>query len=393
MHYFIYPTANSWISSGSSHVTDETFRDQNFGQDQILELKKEYFNNSFDYETRILINFAGNSFNEISQSVIDGDIPHASTGLTKYYLRLYEAEGNQELSSDYQIQAFPLSQSWDEGTGKFGDNPKITNGVSWENRNYPAGGTATSWSRVHSDGSDVRLHGGNFMTGSGYEASQSFSYASPDIEMDVTSIVDNWLVGSASNNGFLLRFSSSLAHTNGIVTRGTGITGSFAQLKFFSRNTHTIYAPKLEVRWDDHIACSGSNTGSLTELTMSGGADNYLYMIGLRESYKENEKVRFRVGARKRYIQKSFSSAVHTVSSSFIPEDSGSYSILDVATGETIIPFSGYTSMSCDSTSNYFTQWMNTFEPDRAYKIIYKLKYDDGQEHIVDNNFEFIIER
>ena len=392
MHYFIYPTADSWISSGSSTITGESFRDQNFGQDQILELKKQYFNNSFNYETRILINFAGSSFNEISQSVIDGDIPHASTGLAKYYLRLYEAEGNKELSTDYQIQAFAISQSWDEGTGNFGDDPKITNGVSWENRNYPAGGNAVTWSTSGPDGADVARHGGHYMSGSrGVEASQSFSYASPDIEMDVTSIVDQWLVGSASNNGFLLRFSASAGdHYN---TVDPGFTGSFGQLKFFSKNTHTIYAPKLEVRWDDHIACSGSNTGSLTELTMSGGADNYLYMIGLRESYREDEKVRFRVGARKRYIQKSFSSTLHTVSSSFIPEDSGSYSILDIATGETIIPFSGYTSMSCDTTSNYFTQWMNTFEPDRVYKIIYKLKYNDGQEQIFDNNFEFTVKR
>ena len=38
-------------------------------------------------------------------------------------------------------------------------------------------------------------------------------------------------------------------------------------------------------------------------------------------------------------------------------------------------------------------QWLNTFEPDRVYKIIYKLKYDDGQEEIIDNDFEFKIKR
>ena len=394
MHYFIYPTADSWISSGSSHVTGESFRDQNFGQDEILELKKEYFNDSFDYETRILINFAGDSFNELSASVSSSGgeflIPEVSTGLTKYYLRLYEAEGNSELSTQYTLQAFPLSQSWDEGRGNLGDNPKTIDGVSWENRNNYPGSTEVSWSTVDGSGAGVSKHGGFVMTGSGLEASQSFSYQSPDIEMDVTDIVDKWLVGSASNNGFLLRFSASSVYQN---TVDPNFTDSYAQLKFFSRNTHTIYAPKLEVRWDNHIPCTGSITGSLLEITMSGGADNYLYMIGLRDSYKESERVKFRVGARKRYIQKSFSTSVHRVSGSFIPEGSGSYSILDVATGETIVPFSAYTSMSCDSTSNYFTQWMNTFEPDRVYKILYKIKYNDGQEQVVDNNFEFKIKR
>ena len=88
-------------------------------------------------------------------------------------------------------------------------------------------------------------------------------------------------------------------------------------------------------------------------------------------------------------MQKTFSTSVQTVTGSFIPEGSGSYSIKDVATGETIVPFSAYTSMSCDSTSNYFIQWLNGFQPNRVYKIIYKLNYNDGQEIIYDDNFEF----
>ena len=77
-------------------------------------------------------------------------------------------------------------------------------------------------------------------------------------------------------------------------------------------------------------------------------------MAEFKESYKETEKVKFRFGARKRYIQKSFSNSVQTVTGSFIPESSGSYAIKDVATDEFIVPFSSYTSMSCDSKSNYF---------------------------------------
>ena len=47
--------------------------------------------------------------------------------------------------------------------------------------------------------------------------------------------------------------------------------------------------------------------------------------------------------------------------------------------------------MSCDSNSMYFDQWFNTFDPGRYYKILFKLKYDDGQEIIYDNNEEFKI--
>tara|TARA_R100000008_G_scaffold86815_1_gene81815 strand:+ start:2005 stop:3147 length:1143 start_codon:yes stop_codon:yes gene_type:complete len=380
MHHFIFPTQDTWISSGSSNIDGTSFKDQNFGQDPILELKKEFFNLTFDYPTRALIQF---DLTDISSSMVRAISTTRTQDIKnpKFYLRLFEAEGNKELSTEYKLAAFPISQSWDEGRGKFGDKPKVTNGCSWENRSYPDGGSAVTWSRA--DGTN--FYGGAFDSGS-FNASQSFSYQSPDVEMDVTAIVNGWLdksINNGNNYGFLLKFSGS-QETNGT---------TFGHLKFFSSNTHTIYAPKLEVRWDDHTIITGSATGSLLQITSSGLVDNFLSMPGLRESYKEDEKVKFRVKPRQRYVQKTFSRAVQDMSGSYFGEGSGSYSIVDVGTGETIVPFSAYTSMSCDANGNYFIQWLNGFYPDRIYKIIYKLKYTDGQEQIFDNNFEFKIKR
>ena len=385
MHYFIYPTKDAWISSGSNKATTGiSERDQNYGQDEILELKKNFWNKSFDYQTRVLLQF---DLTSISQSLINKEITNP-----KYYLRLYEAEGNKDLSTSYTLSTHPISQSWDEGTGKFGDNPKVTNGVSWDNRNYFPGNSAVTWSQVRNPSS--QSYGGSFYTGSGYESSQSFSYESPDVNMDITTVVENWLgapriTNKITNNGLLLKFSGS-AETD---------KKTFGQLKFFSKNTNTIYPPKLEIRWDDHIFNSSSKwnkssqTGSLLPLSMSGHVDNYLYMVGLRDKYRETEKIKFRVRGRERYVQKTFSRSVQTITGSFIQEGSGSYSIVDIATNEVIIPFSAYTSMSCDETSNYFIQWMNGFQTDRIYKILYKLNYNDGQEQIFDNNFEFKVVR
>ena len=369
MHYFIYATKDAWISSGSNHI-DTVYTDANYGQDEMLELKKEFWNLAFDYPTRALISFAGTEFTNVSQSIADGTISSP-----KFYLRLYEAEGVQELSTEYKIAAYPLSQSWAEGTGKYGDRPKVTNGVSWENRNYYPGASAVTWSNATGTSS----FGGRYITASGWIASQSFSSESPDVNMDITDMVNKWLNKSVDNHGMILRFSAS-QETN---------DETHGKLKFFSANTNTIYTPKLEVRWDDHKPCTGSNTGSLLPMTMSGAPDYTLYMRGLRESYKENEKVKFRVMPRKRYIQKTFSTSVQTITGSFIPEGSGSYSIVDMATGETVVPFSAYTSMSCDSTSNYFDQWLNSFQPNRAYKIMYRIKFNDNQEIIYDDNFQF----
>jgi hypothetical protein len=373
MHHFIFPNQDTWISSGSSTITGESFKDQNFGRDQILEVKKEFFNNSFDHQTRALVQFSGDEFTELSKSVADGTI----TSDAKYYLRLYEAEGNAEMTEEYTLAVQPISESWTEGTGKFGDNPKNTNGCSFENRSNPIGGNAVTWSNA-----------GVTITTVGSSSVQSFSNQSPDVNVEVTDMVNMWLNSSIENYGMLINFSGS---------QETDET-TFGHLKFFSRNTHTIYSPQLEVRWDDHLPCTGSNTGSLTELTSSGLADNFLFMKGLRESYKVGERVKFRVGARKRYIQKTFNTSVQTVTGSFIPEGSGSYAIKDVVTDEFIVPFednqdTSYTQLSCDSNSNYFIQYLDGFYPDRVYKILLKLKLDDGQEQVFDDDFEFIVKR
>ena len=199
--------------------------------------------------------------------------------------------------------------------------------------------------------------------------------------MDITTIAKKWFGGENTNYGLLIRLSGS---------RETS-SGSFEDIKFFSRQTNTIYSPKIELKWDDHLPATGSNTGSLTSLDISGNSENYLYPIHFREAYKETETIKFRFGARKRYIQKSFTTSVQTVSGSFIPHGKGSYSIIDMATNESVVPFSAYTTMSCDTTSNYFKQDLNAFEPNRAYKILIKVNHDDGQEIIYDNDFEFIL--
>ena len=372
MHYFIKANQDSYISSGSDFITGESFTKQNFGQDQILELKRVYFNEQFLYPTRVLVQF---DITELSSSLVKNEITNP-----QYFLRLYEAEGNRNLSSTYDLLAHPISQSWDEGIGKFGDTPRTTDGCSWKYRFNRRGDTFISWS--NNDGTEAL--GASVV--SEYYATQSFSYRTPDVEMNISPIVNFWLGQPAiGNNGLLLRFSGSQE------TETTGSDRKYGELKFFSSQTNTIFSPKLEVRWDDHKPCTGSNTGSLQALDMSGEADNFVYMKGLKQSYKPTETVKFRIGSRKRYIQKTFSTSYQTASGSYIAEGSGSYSIIDIASGETIVPFSPFTSMSCDSVSNYFIQRFDEFEPNRVFKIIYKLKYNDGQEQIFDDDFEFIV--
>ena len=362
MHRYFFTTKDTFISSGSNELTGEDFKDKNTGQDEILQLKKVFFDRAFHHPTRLLIQF---DTDEIETYISSSVLPSTY----KLNLRLYETEGTSGLSEEYIIAAYPLSQEWDEGVGKEIDVPKTTDGCSWLYRKNRDGASEVEWTTP----------GGTYVASD--EVTQSFSSESPDINMDITSVAKKWFSGDNTNYGLLLRLSGSRENS----------TGSFEDIKFFSRQTNTIYSPKIELKWDDHLPATGSNTGSLNELDISGGVENYLYPIHFREAYKETETIKFRFGARKRYIQKSFSTSVQTVSGSFIPHGSGSYSIIDMATNESVVPFSAYTTMSCDTTSNYFKQDLNAFEPNRSYKILIKVNHDDGQEIIYDNDFEFIL--
>ena len=66
MHYSIYPTKDTWISSGSRKTDGESLSEQNFGQDEILELKKTFYDLNFDYPTRVLVQF---DLSDISSSI------------------------------------------------------------------------------------------------------------------------------------------------------------------------------------------------------------------------------------------------------------------------------------------------------------------------------------
>ena len=122
-----------------------------------------------------------------------------------------------------------------------------------------------SFKEVAAESGSRSTTGGGAWYRNNAECSQSFSYESPDVNMDVSDIVNNWLDNSISNNGLILKWSGSQEDS----------TDYSGDINFFSSDAQSIYSPKIEVRWDKHIACSGSNTGSLTQLTIDGTNDNY----------------------------------------------------------------------------------------------------------------------
>lgn len=187
----------------------------------------------------------------------------------KFHLKI-KVSNEYDLPINYTVYAFAVSQSWNMGDGYWSDGGS-DEGVSWTYKDNNYGST---WYNTSISGSRPAI---NFITdttnstssfgyggGTWYSesfCSQSFGLKSSDIEMDVTPLVMKWISGSIPNEGFIL-FSSDEMQS----------TGSGFILKFFSRDTNTIYSPCLDIAWDDSQQVTGSQyTNSIIISTLNSG--------------------------------------------------------------------------------------------------------------------------
>ena len=227
--------------------------------------------------------------------------------------------------------------------------------------------------------SDVLTLGGG---GVPYEASQSFNQKSEDVRMDVTGIVRAWLSESIDNEGFIVKRRGNVGNTDKFSDENN--VQRLGNFSFFSSDTNTKYPPTLEVVWDD----SKWNAGSLSALTSANLEDSVLYMKGLRPEYKQESKVRFRVVGRERFPEKTFSTTPANLTVKTLPPSSSFYSILDAETDEVVVPYGSGSQISCDSSGNYFSLDLNGYQPERYYKIEYRIQSGSGTTDELDQYYD-----
>lgn len=221
-------------------------------------------------------------------------------------------------------------------------------------------------SEVSEAGYQIQPGGGTWYTSSynGTEYQQVFTKYNKNLDVEVTEYVNDWLVGNRQNNGFIIK--RPVVQESGSVRYGSS--------KFFSNDTHTIYVPTLEVRWDD----SSFTTGSLDELTAD---DITLYVKNLNSEYKELSRAKLRVVGRETYPQRTFADSNPYTTIKYLPETTY-YQVRDVETNQVLIPYNtNYTKVSCDSTGNYFDFWFNTLQPERYYQFEFRVDRSGKKEY------------
>jgi len=351
----------------------------NTGLDEILELSTYYSINGTDEVSRTLIQFpstqvSGTIANLVSSSAFD------------VYLKLYLANASS-IPLNYTIFSHPISGSWNMGTGRLGNVPITTNGVSWYYKDQLDGNTwftsasvanqAAATGSYRSGSVSGSVGGGYWYTGSQYASSQSFTNStSKDIELKVTNAVKAWYSGSVPNNGFILKHSSSIEFT----------TQSKFETKYFSGNTHTIYSPCLEIRWDDFVY----NTGSLSVIN----SDAFVLSLGNNKGEFQQDSVqRFRINSRDKFPARAFQTSSVYLNNKALPASS-SWSIKDLDSEEIVVDYDPtYTKISCDASGSYFDVYMNGLQPERYYKLLFKTVLATGETVISDNNYYFKVIR
>ena len=326
------------IYADSDNTIYEKTGSLNAGIDPVLELNK-VSSSAGIHSSRILIKFP---LDEISSSVASGKINQP-----RFYLNLYQA-GTFEVPRSYTLISYPVSQSWDEGSGRKLEPTALNlferQASSWIYRDKQATSIEyitsrdTQWtSRSLAVGSAMVY---NSVTGGGtwyndYYGTQSFEHESADLRMDVTPAIQYLLTGSRSNDGLIILRSGSQE------TDSTNYGG----VQFFSRQTNTVYQPRLEV-----------------------------------------------VG-RDRYPTKTFSTQSNYKNIKFLPTSSY-YGVKDAITEEFVIPYSNQgTKLSCDSSGNFMKLEMNSLMPERYYKLCFQVTQSDSSVVIYDENFYFKVSR
>ena len=236
---------NAYGSDGATRATDS-----NTGEADVLEAFANYgdvVSGSMEL-SRILIQF---DVDKIVQDIADETIP--STGVT-WHIKLYNVEHGLTNPKDFNINVHKLLESWEEGYGLDLDThtDKAKNfGSTWTKRN-----PSSTWS----------TEGGHYSTGFD---TKNFTTGLEDLEIDVTSTVEEHIASPATNYGFVLKLPDS----------NEGSSVSYYTKRFFARSSEFYYKrPVLEARWDASIKDDRGSFYASSSLAPASDNLNSLYL-------------------------------------------------------------------------------------------------------------------
>ena len=348
----------------------------NTGLDAILETSNTINIEGNPIISRYLIEYDTTEIQDIINNKISGSNFNV-------YLKNYISTA-QGINADVNLELFAIAQSWNNGTGYYLDNPKTTDGASWEYRttsgsgNWNMSGSVGGYGYTGSFNSTYSTQGGgSWFTSSGLipTITESFGLRSEkDLELEVKSLVNLWYSGSINNNGFLVKLSGSAEFNPS--------KNNQPILKYYSVDTNTIYPPQLEFRWRDYSLYSAATSSIVTTQQIKLSLDDN------PGEFHPSSINRFYVNVSPLYPTRTYQTSSLFTGTNYLPTSSY-YAIKDLATNEFVINFdTQYTQISSDVRGNYFNVYMSGLEPERYYKILIKTEIN-GSTLVLDDDYYF----
>jgi hypothetical protein len=222
MLFRMYSQKDNWISNAHpDYSISVASSGSNHGKSPSLNVfaRKDDMSSGSLELARTLVQF---DITELSGLIFnDKAIPSSSVS---YYLCMKNMQHDTTVPSSYDIDVFPVSCSWDEGSGLDMDNHLDLGYSNWD---YAT--SAVQWVATGSD----------FVTD--FSASQHFDVGTEDLEVNVTQFVNEWLTGALGNYGVVLKLSDT-DENNSINNYRKAFHGR--ESMFVDR------LPYLEARWD-----------------------------------------------------------------------------------------------------------------------------------------------
>ena len=421
MNFFVYPSKDTTISKNINE------RELSFGTSEILEIKNSFSEGSGHSLSRILMEF---------------DMPLNKDNYVKYnkdlkiFLELKITE-SEDVSSDIQLQVFPLTESWLEGIGRGFDVDPVYGPANWIYRNHEdkwtnsvVNGGPSNYETIKECSSET-IHSidSNFI----------FSHKTSDISVDITPIAMRWILGDIPNNGLVIKLKDESTNAPEV-----------GSIKFYSKDTNTIYSPFLRFSYVDSVnllepqqpnesminTISGTLSGTLgyekpntdlldyeivpLETILNSNFDttklidsscevieqknftqqttnlqkisgNIISKIKtINKKYKNSEILRIDVGVRSKNPMKTILKKAVYGGSHYTDYDMF-YSLKDAETNETIIDFNKYSKISTDENGHFFNFNFGCLSVGRYFRFSILIKNEYG-ESIHEDTRTFTVE-
>jgi hypothetical protein len=187
-----------------------------------------------------------------------GTIP--ASGGVSFYLRVFNAETSKTVPRDFELVIQAISRSWSEGDGLDLETYRDA-GVS----NWISASQGVAWT----------TQGGDYHASPAF--SQSFETGLEDLELDITSLVEEWVAGTKANYGVGIRLTSSQEGSSSL--NPSGAETSYYTKRFFARGTQYFFKkPVIEARWNSSIQDDRGDFYMSSSLAPAADNLNTLYL-------------------------------------------------------------------------------------------------------------------